>query len=67
VKAESINEFKLSTIENNIFVVYKEVDSIMKLVRDGFKMINRSISALSDDNNGNFGQTNISYIKIRKR
>jgi hypothetical protein len=47
MKTESTNEFKLSTIENNIVIVYKEMNNIMGQVIDGFQMINGSISALS--------------------
>jgi hypothetical protein len=52
MKAYSRNEFKLSTIETFIVVMYKEVNNKMRLYRDGFQMINGSILALSDDNSG---------------
>jgi hypothetical protein len=54
-KANKLDDAKLSVIEGNIFVIYEEVDQLIKLNESRFEMISNDIAFGRDENSGNFG------------
>jgi hypothetical protein len=55
VKADKLNDVKLSAIDNNKHVVYKEMSNLIRISESKFQEISNEISIFSDNNNGNFG------------
>jgi hypothetical protein len=53
MKANKSNDIKLSTINNDILLVYNELGNFRKSIRIEFLMVDAEITVLSNDNNEN--------------